>query len=115
MQQLFETILGEIRDCKTSQAQELSLLHQRLDNIETMVQQIPERFKELDKRVSDIEDRSAVYDSDIISLQKKLYASQNKIDEMENYARRSNQRFTEIAEDNERLDGQSNPVAYMES
>ncbi|KAJ1215520.1 hypothetical protein NDU88_003128 [Pleurodeles waltl] len=80
------------------------------------MQKIPEQIKEVDQRVSDLKDRSLAWDKDIDSIKKKLLTSKNKIDEMENYARRLNLHFLGIPEEAENVGrGRNSPLQFMEA
>ncbi|KAJ1165068.1 hypothetical protein NDU88_005498 [Pleurodeles waltl] len=95
LQTLYETIPAEIHALKPSHAAEIAAPHQR-GKIEEMVSQIHEWSLGVEKRVSDLEGCSLFWDKELGSLQKKLMISQGEVDDLENYAWRSNVRFVGV-------------------
>ncbi|KAJ1151066.1 hypothetical protein NDU88_003853 [Pleurodeles waltl] len=95
---LLETILHELQELGGTQIKETVAINQRLDKIEEAMGQIPAQLKEMKQRVSDLEDRSLGWDKGLNNMQKMLQESQNKIEDMENYARRLNLCFVEVPE-----------------
>ncbi|KAJ1152709.1 hypothetical protein NDU88_005484 [Pleurodeles waltl] len=61
--------------------------------------QIPLRLQDLEERVSDLKYRSSVWDTELGKILKMLSESQTKMEEIENYVRRSHLRFEGIPEE----------------
>ncbi|KAJ1105613.1 hypothetical protein NDU88_003018 [Pleurodeles waltl] len=112
---LVETILKELQELKNLQQKETAAIKQRLNKIEEAMGQIPACLQKLKQRISDLEDRSLAWDNELDRVQKKLYESQNKIEAMENYARRSNLYLVGVLEGAEKQGNHQDMLQFMDA
>lgn len=92
------TILQELRDMKVSQAREISQLHDRLTKMEENLGNLPRRITEVEARVSALEDNIISMQKDLQVLNKNKCQVDSKLQDLENYNRRSNLRLVGISE-----------------
>ncbi|KAJ1165510.1 hypothetical protein NDU88_005937 [Pleurodeles waltl] len=110
---LLEIILQELRELKVLQRKETAAINQRLDTIEAVIGQTPAHLQELQQIIWDPEDPSLVWDSKLGRLQKKLSDSQNEIDDMEYYTRRSNLCFVGVQKRSEKQGNHQDMLQFI--
>ncbi|KAJ1198032.1 hypothetical protein NDU88_001876 [Pleurodeles waltl] len=95
---LLETILHELQELRDIQSNETTVNNQSLDKTEKTMGQTPVRLKDLEQRVSDLEDGFLGWDKELNSVQKTQRELQKKTELMENHVSRSNISFVGVPE-----------------
>lgn len=103
---MLNMILAEIRDMKKTQQLEILSIQQHLGKIEEAVASLPVRVLEAESRISSLEDQinGVLQQMDSVSREKEIM--ENKIEELENFSRRSNLRVVGVPE---HLEGADTP------
>ncbi|KAJ1138310.1 hypothetical protein NDU88_004697 [Pleurodeles waltl] len=90
MKNMLNMILDDIRNLKASQATKAAALHLWLDKIVLVMTQLPERLKEAEARVSQLEDQLVSTQKLVSHLEKQNESLETKSEVLENRSRCSN-------------------------